>query len=414
MVIGWTFYAETPTIPPMTETVPTVVHVVGADTPVWKLGVLEALCARSAQGQDSGLEARQALVHVGRGALAGPLSVPVVRVRAPFDLAALGARALSRALDNLGGETRGPLVLHVWSPTALAWCIPLATAAERRGGGDEPRRRCRMLVEMDGAGDAEPFARRYHSRPAESRLTCACPTAIVRRRLVENGVAADDCTVIREFVDFAAINEARNKNVRAELGLDASDTVVAALPPAVSGSGTFNVAWAALLLSKMRPDVRLVVPGVGPEADRVQRLVDSIRHREVVRFAPRLSLPELLAAADLTAYLPDGDAPVSGLVWAMAAARPIVATAVPAVAELLAHGHNAGLCKPNSPKDAARRMLQALERPDESRQQAELARSQVFQDFGRQRMTEQYGQAYANLAAGRKVGEGIRDSAIVS
>ncbi len=435
MLIGWTFDAETPTILPMAKSSPRVVHVVGADTPVWKLGVLEALCGSSAgvagcHGQtakpvarvpvhdDTGRSAtcprHPIVVHAGRGALASSLSVPVVRVRAPFDLASLGARTLSRALDNLGDDMREPLVLHVWSATALAWCIPLAAAAERRGGGDEPQRRCHLLVEMDGAGDAEPFARRYRSRPAESRLAFACPTAIVRRRLLENGVAANDCTVIREFVDFAAINEARNQNVRAQLGLDASDTVVAALPPVASGSGTFTVGWAALLLSKIHPAVRLVVPGVGPEADRVQRLVDSIRHRHVVRFAPRLSLPELLAAADLTAYLPDGDAPVTGLVWAMAAARPIVATAVPAVAELLAHGHNAWLCKPNSSKDAARRMLQALEQPDESQRQAQLARSQVFQVFGRQRMIEQYGQAYTNLTAGRDVGAGICDSAMIS
>jgi len=399
--------------------------------------VLEALCASSAgvagchgqtpmksglarvpvhddTGSSSTCPWHPVVVHAGRGTLPSPLSVPVVRVRAPFDLASLGARTLSRALDNLGDDIRGPLVLHVWSPTALAWCIPLATAAERRGGGDEPQRRCYLLAEIDGAGGAEPFARRYRSRPAESRLAFVCPTAIVRRRLLENGVAADDCAVIREFVDFAAINEARSKNVRAQLGLDASDTVVAALPPVVSGSGSFNVAWATLLLSKMHPAVRLVVPGVGPEADRVQRLVDSIRHREVARFVPRLSLPALLAAADLTVYLPEGDTPVTGLIWAMAAARPIVATAVPAVAELLAHGHNAWLCKPNSPKDAARRMLQALERPEESRQQAELARSQVFQVFGRQRMIEQYDQAYANLATGRDVGAGICDSAMIS
>jgi glycosyltransferase involved in cell wall biosynthesis len=341
------------------------------------------------------------------------LSVRAVRIRAPFDLALLGARTLSRALDNLNDDIRGPLVLHVWSPTALAWCMPLAATGGRRGDAEQPQHRCSLLVEMDGASDAEPFARRYRSRPAESRLAFVCPTAIVRRRLLENGVAADDCTVIREFVDFAAINEARNQDIRAELGLDASDTVVAALPPVTGGSGTFTVAWATLLLSKMHPGVRLLVPGVGPEADRVQRLVDSVRYRHVARFVPRLSLPALLAATDLTAYLPDGDAPVTGLVWAMAAARPIVATAVPAVAELLAHGQNAWLCLPNSPKDAARRMLQALDQPEQSRRQAELARSQVFQVFGRQRMIEQYAQAYANLAAGRDVGAGIRDSAMV-
>ena len=61
---------------------------------------------------------------------------------------------------------------------------------------------------------------------------------------------------------------------------------------------------------------------------------------------PASQLPALLAAADLTAYLPDGDAPVTGLVWAMAAARPIVAgwyrqingcSALTAIIHLISH-----------------------------------------------------------------------------
>jgi hypothetical protein len=59
-------------------------------------------------------------------------------------------------------------------------------------------------------------------------------------------------------------------------------------------------------------------------------------------------------------------------------------------------------------------MLQALEQPEQSRRQAETARSQAFEVFGRQSMVEQYQRAYANLAAGRAAGEGIPDSAMVS
>jgi hypothetical protein len=346
----------------MAEPAPSVVHVIAADMPAWKLGVLETLCTRSAgwhaqtaaepgsargskpvgTGRSAPCSWHPPVIHVGRGMPPKDLPVSVMRVRASFDLAWLGARALGRALDCLGsqqpihgqvrnlpmapGERSGRTILHVWSPTALAWCLPLTKTGVGSTAAHEAQDACRLLVEATGANELAALARRYLSRPAGSQIAFACPTGTVRRRLIENGVTAEDCVVIREFVDFAALNEARDHNAHAELELRNSDTVVLALPPVVPGSGALTVAWATLLVSKVRSEVRLVVPGVGPEVDRVERMVKSIRHRHMARFSrQRFSLPELLAAADLAAYLPMGDAPVTGLVWALAAAKPIVA-----------------------------------------------------------------------------------------
>jgi glycosyltransferase involved in cell wall biosynthesis len=343
------------------------------------------------------------------------MPVPASRVRTPFDVAWLGARALERALERPGVLPTGPVVLHVWSPTALAWCLPLTAISLGGPVANETQRGSCLLAEAGGTDNMAVLARRYRVRSAGSRVAFVTPTETTRRRLMGKGVGVEDCVVIREFVDFAAIGQARLKDIRSQLDLADSDTVILALPPTARASGTFHLTWAALLLSKVRPEVRLVVPEVGPEVDRVERMLRSIRHQGVALLTRQhLSLPELLAAADLAAYLPTGDAPVTGLAWAMAAGKSIVAAAVPVVAELLAHGKNAWLCHPDSPKDATRRMLQALEQPGQSARQAETARSHAFQLFSRQRMVEQYERAYANLVEGDPVGEGIHDPATVS
>ena len=180
-------------------------------------------------------------------------------------------------------------------------------------------------------------------------------------------------------------------------------------------TGSLVAAWGAMLLEHARAGVRLIVPDAGRETARVVRLVESCGQGETLRAAGgRFTLPELLAAADLVAYLPTGDAPLSGVAWAMAAGRPIVAADVPVIRELLTHGRTAWLCRPGDPKEACRQMLSALERREQSSRQVEAAQAQANAAFGRRRLVEQYRRVYENLLADRLVGSGLDDVALVS
>lgn len=181
---------------------------------------------------------------------------------------------------------------------------------------------------------------------------------------------------IRDSVDFGELAKVQRPEIRARLRVGPQDTLIAALPPVSRPAGTFTVAWAALLLEKVRPDVRLVVPEDGPERERIAWLVRSSRHEHVVRFAgPDLTLAELVSAADLVALLPTRSVPLTGLAWAMAAGCPVVASAIPAIAKHLADGQTAWLCRPDNPKDAAAQMLQAIENPPEAQRRAHRARA---------------------------------------
>lgn len=172
-------------------------------------------------------------------------------------------------------------------------------------------------------------------------------------------------------------DRAQRAELRARLKLGPEHAAVVALPPVEHRTGTFVAAWAAMLVEKVRPDIRLVIPAGGREEQRVRRLVRACRHEHMARFADAdMSPAELAVLADVAVFLPARQAPVTGLMWAMAAGRPIVATAVPTVTEFLTDGHSAWLCRPDSPQDAARQLLQALDRPDESRRMAAAARAE--------------------------------------
>ena len=370
---------------------PLVIHVVAADISFGKLAVLRTLVACGDLG------VRQRVVHVGRGhlRLAGP-NDRVVHVRAPLDQAWVGARAFRRMLRRLAIERGTPLILHVWSPVALDWvALPAAW-------------RWTLLAEAEPGTDLRRAGRWLNEGVSGSAVGFVGATARTCARLSEYGVPARNCVLIREFVDPVAFGRVDPAGLRERLALGADCKALAVLPPASRASGTFIAAWAALLVGKTREDIRLLVPAAGRERDRVRGLLRSCRHEHVARHLDKgVSLAEVLAAADLAVYTPLADAPVTGLAWAMASGCPLVASRIPAVTELLSDGENAWLCQPNSAHDAARRMLHALERPDESRQQAAAAQKQAARLFDQGRMLAQYGRAYASLAAGRGVADEV-------
>jgi glycosyltransferase involved in cell wall biosynthesis len=230
--------------------------------------------------------------------------------------------------------------------------------------------------------------------------------------LLDLGVAEPRCVLVRPFVDPTAIDPARRAEARDRLGMGENQVVVTTLPPVARPTGTFIATWAALLLEKTRPEVRLVIPADGRERQRLRRLVEACRHEWMVHFAaPDLSLPDLLVATDLAAWLPNRDASPASLVWAMAAGLPIVATATPAVHELLADDPMTWLCRPDDPEDAARKMDRALGQPAKPTQQTARARARRLEAFSRSEMVSRYRRVYANLATRRPAGAGFPDAA---
>jgi glycosyltransferase involved in cell wall biosynthesis len=384
----------------MRPTAPVIVHLLAPDTPGGRLDVLDTLLRQSAAAATQlvfGLGGTPAEFHTclatGTVPVAARRELQRVRAILPHDW--FEARALRRALHQrrlLAGDR--PVILHAWSAAAANWCRALPA-------GDRP-----LLIDVE-LGDNLRRIRSWSDAPC---VGFACPSATAQRRLLAIEIASPRIVLARPAVDFTAFDHSNRGDIRRRLALDEQATMVLALPPVARRAGTFAVAWGTLLFSKTRPDIRLVIPAGGREQQRVHRLVEACRHEHIVRFAPpEMTLADLLAAADLAAYLPPGDSTAASLAWAMAAGRPIVSTRVPAVEELLSDGETARLCQPNDPADTARAMCAVLSDPAATRRAAQRARERAQDLFAESRMIAAYGRAYANLVARRPAGATAAD-----
>lgn len=367
-----------------------VLHVLGPDTPPLRGDVCRALMG-------AGAATLQSALARGGPPPGGPWPGSMLRVSArPWRAWGRDVRSVFRR----AAQQACPVVVHAWSPGACGWAMTIGHDAAAP-----------VLIDCEFPRAGERLARWFTSEPRAAPPSFVCPTARAMRRMLEGGAPLSSIALIRDSVDFALLREDASR-VRAALGAAPDNVLVLALPPLGRRAG-FHAAWSAMLAQKVVAGVRLVIPGNGRETDDLRHLARACRHEHMMCFTgDALGLPQLLRAADLALFLPIGDTSTAAVAWAMAAERPIVASAVPAVTELLAHGASAWLCRPADPRDAARRIVNAIEMAERSRQQAALARLQAYAVFSRQRMVEQYSAAYANLVGGRAVGEGVTDPAL--
>jgi len=272
-----------------------------------------------------------------------------------------------------------------------------------------------LVVSLEHPAEADRIGRWYRSLESTQRLVFACPTEIVRRRLVEHGVPIELTVVVRPGVDFGRINAADAAEVRDALEIGDAGPIVVTDGPPDAEDGQFEVVWAVALLQQIWPNITLLMPGCSRESERLQRFVESFKLPDILRCKEdRFALWTLLRCAEACVIGGRRDRPATMLAWAMAAGVPIVAPAIHSVAELVADRQNGLLCKYGEPRMIAARLMNLLDDLPAGRRFAETARGQAFDVFGKRRFVDQIHRLYDNVLAGRSAGDEIRDAALTA
>lgn len=368
----------------------TVVHLVDASVSDDARAVLSALLGEPTIGQ------RSRVLHLGTGPLCAVHGAAVARVYAPcpadWAVGRVLARRLRVASASLGGDTLRSTILHAWSLRTARACATLATTQRP------------LLITVEPGADVCQLARL--NRAACVGFVSASQHA--RQVLLDAGVPAPRCVTIPPLVENVPPPDTRRAAVRARLRLAPLDVALLALPPVERTTGTYAAAWAAFVLEKVHPNVRLVIPAGGADHGRVRRLAEACRHEWMVRLAPPdLRLDELLGSADLAVYLPDGDAAAGSLAQAVARGVPLVAADVPMIREFCPPGYPVWCCRPRDPEDAARTMLKALEGLTAVAARAGKSARTWNEAATRSGVVESYRRVYENLASRRPASAGL-------
>lgn len=310
--------------------------------------------------------------------------VPVPGAPTPALLAA--RRALRAAVAVTGAD-----VVHAHGLKA-GWLATLA-------GLDRPVVvTVHNLVLDEAAGRSAPALRALEARlPGRAAATIAVSVAIADRFAGVRG--ADRVRVVRPVGPPPAPSRTAAK-VRADLGIAADAPLVVTVARLHPQKGLPTLLRAAAALRARVPDVRVVVVGEGPDHAALTALATELGVADTVLLAgPSPDAADELAAADVVAMCSRWESGPLAVAEALALGRPVVATPVGFVPELIDDGVSGRIVPVGDPPALAGALGDVLADPEGAARMAEAGRRAVGEALGPDRLVGDVVKVYETVTS---------------
>jgi glycosyltransferase involved in cell wall biosynthesis len=206
------------------------------------------------------------------------------------------------------------------------------------------------------------------------------------------GFPADKVFVIPNGVDtncFAPVPDAAS--VRAEIGVGPADpvvSIVAALRPEKNHELLLEVARRVL---PQFPNAKFLIIGDGPRREPLEQHAAELGVAESVRFlGTRSDVPRLLSTSDVFVLTSQNEANPVSILEAMSVGKPIVATDVGSIKEVVTEGRTGFLVPPGDATALADRVTELLDDPLRAQEMGVAARAVVVAGWSVDVMVRRY------------------------
>jgi glycosyltransferase involved in cell wall biosynthesis len=232
-------------------------------------------------------------------------------------------------------------------------------------------------------------------RPVTHGFVAVAPS--VARDAVLARIAAPGRTeVAPSAVDLDRIPEHADESVRVELGLPPGVPVVGTVGRLDAQKAPLDFVRMAALVAERRPDARFVMVGDGELATAARALADRLG-LEILFTGFRLDAPRIASAFDVYVVSSLYEGVGRSVTEAMASGRPVAATAVDGVVDLITPGSTGLLAPPRDPEALAACVGWYLDHPVEAAQIGAQARARVRELFAPERMCAILDEVYSRL-----------------
>jgi glycosyltransferase involved in cell wall biosynthesis/protein-tyrosine-phosphatase len=190
-------------------------------------------------------------------------------------------------------------------------------------------------------------------------------------------------TPIHNGLDLRRVKPARSRDaVRRELGVDPGALLIGTVGRLSPVKGHADLLRAARLILEREPAARFLIVGGGPLHDELVALAAELGiERECIFAGPRADVYDLMAALDIF-VLPSLDEGIPmAVLEAMALGRPVVATRVGGLPEIIREGETGLLVTPRRERELAEACLELASHPDRARAFGARARRVVEEEF---------------------------------
>ena len=217
-------------------------------------------------------------------------------------------------------------------------------------------------------------------------------------RVIPNSVA------LQRFVD----QEEAGRALRREFGIAEGAPLLGIIARLAPQKDHLTLLEAAVRIRSALPEARFLIVGDGPlRKTLVTRACELGLDQAVIFCGLRNDIPAAMAALDLLVLSSRWEGLPVALVEGMAAARPVVATAVGGVPDVVLHGSTGLLVPPGDPAALAHACIQVLTDPDLRARLGHAGRARAEAHFSLDAMVRQTSQLYEELLSRRGLSHAI-------
>ena len=252
------------------------------------------------------------------------------------------------------------------------------------------------VVLPEVAGAAAPVLHRLElALPARCDATVAVSNEMARRLVGVPG--GGRVTVVAPVAPAPPVTTSADQT-RASVGAGPGQPLVVSVGRLHTQKGHDTLIDAAGILARRRPEVRVVIVGDGPSHDSLARRVQHLGLEKVVALVgSRPSGADVLAVADVVALASRWEGWPLVVAEAIQLGRPVVATAVGGIPEMVEDGVSGWLVPPGSPDALAGSLEAALADPGMAMRRAEAARTHFDERYDPENLVEGIESVYRDV-----------------
>lgn len=243
--------------------------------------------------------------------------------------------------------------------------------------------------------------RQYRLREPQALIAVSDAVA---QALIEGGFPRDRVTVVRSGIaPHEAPTEVETIGLRRSLGISPHDPVLGIVAHILPHKGFDDLVQALALLQEKLPNVKCLIVGRVARERYLRRLLQlgerlSVRDRLIVvgfqeDVVPFLHAMDVFVLPSRTEGLP------ITILEAMAAGKPVVATPVGGIPEVVRDGETGLLVPPGDPGRLAEALIRLLEAPTLARAMGEAGRAWVERAFSLEQEAKQTCALYRHILA---------------
>jgi len=205
---------------------------------------------------------------------------------------------------------------------------------------------------------------------------------------------------IYNSIDLESFKAAGNcVKIKDELRINPDSCVVGIVARLVPEKAINDFIQAALMILKEIPQTTFLVIGDGPLRRMLEELVSELGLNSNIVFTGfRTDIPDLISIFDVAVLSSIFEGFGIVILEYMALGKPVVATRIGGIPEIITDKENGLLVSPQRPDEMARAVISLLNDEDKARQIGLAARTMVESRFSAGKMVEEYHKLYLSLA----------------